>query len=222
MNELFFLLHLVIIWGITLGALRLGKEALILSFCFQAFLANLLVFKQMSFLGCVITCTDAYIIGCYFSLGLIQHYYGEKLAHKAVSLCFYLLLSFIAISIIHLLYRPSQYDNYHGIYKTLFAITPRAIIASLLIGFASQKCNVYLQNFLANRFPALLHVLHLSIPIVIAQFLDTVAFSFFALYGVVHSLTSVIFMSYVIKLLTIGCMTPFIVFSQRFTPKELS
>jgi queuosine precursor transporter len=220
MNEIFFALHIIIVSILVLGALKLGKQALTLAFCFQALIANLLIFKQMSFFGFVITCTDAYIIGCYFSLGLIQHYYGEKAANKAVSLCLYLLISFLIVSMMHLLYQPSEYDTYHDLYKKLLKTTPRIILTSLLVGFTSQKFNIYLQNFLGKKFLTLPRSLKIAIPIVCSQLLDTVAFSLLALYGLVHSLSSIILMSYLIKLLTILCMTPFIALSKQFIPAE--
>lgn len=220
MNEALFLLHIIIVSLIVLGALKLGKGALTLAFCFQAFIANLLIFKQMTFLGFVVTCTDAYIIGCYFSLGLLQHYYGEKAANKAVSLCFYLLLFFLIVSMIHLGYKPSEYDTYHDIYKKVLETTPRIVISSLLVGFVSQRLNIYLQSILKKKFLKLPQTLCLTIPIALAQLFDTVAFSFLALYGMVYSLGSIIVVSYFIKLVTIVCMTPFTLLSKRFTSME--
>lgn len=222
MNEFIFLLHIIIVSVLVLGALKLGKSALTLAFCFQAFIANLLLFKQMSFLGFVVTCTDAYIIGCYFSLGLLQHYHGEKAAKKAVAYCFYLFVFFLTVSMIHLAYRPSEYDTYHDLYQKLLETTPRIVISSLLVGFTSQKLNIYLQGLVAKRLPKLPHFLRLATPIIFSQLFDTVAFSVFALYGMVHSLWSIILMSYLIKLVTILCMTPFTLLSKQFTPQEKS
>ena len=222
MNESLFLLHIIILPMLILGALKLGKGALTLAFCFQAFIANLLIFKQMMFLGFVVTCTDAYIIGCYFSLGLLQHYYGEEAAKKAVSLCLYLLVFFLIVSTIHLLYQPSEYDTYHSLYKKLLETTPRIVISSLLVGFTSQKLNIYLQNLTEKKLPKLPSSLRLAIPIIFSQLFDTIAFSFFALYGIVHSLGSIIMVSYLVKVVTIVCMTPFILLSKKFTPAEKS
>ena len=66
MNEFIFLIHAIFISAAVLGACKLGKTSLTALFCLLAFVANLLLFKQIDFLGLIITCTDAYAIGCFF------------------------------------------------------------------------------------------------------------------------------------------------------------
>lgn len=221
MNESIFLVHIVMISLLALGALRLGKEALVVSFCLQGVVANLFIFKQIAFLGLTITCTDAYIIGSYFSLGLLQHHYGKEAAHKAILLSFYVLLIFLAFSMLHLLYTPIPQDTYHPLYSQLLKITPRIYLTSLVVGFTAQKLHVYLQEVCEST--RLLKILKLSLPVVCSQLYDTVAFSYLALYGIVDVLWDVMLMSYLVKLLTILCMTPFALFSKKFyAPSKVS
>ena len=216
MNEALFLAHAIFISAAVLGACKLGKQALISLFCLQAFIANLLLFKQIDFLGLVITCTDAYAIGCFFSLGLIQYYYGEETANDAISLCFCLLIFLTITSQIHLLYEPSRYDTYHPLYKQIFSSTPRILLSSLLIGFTSQKICVFLQRILSKKYPRIPQALLILTPIAIAQAYDTIFFSILALYGVMHSLVHLIIMSYLVKLAALASMSPFIALSKKF------
>lgn len=218
MNEILFLLHVAIVGSAALLALRFGKEGLIALFCIQALLANVLVLKQMACFGLIVTCTDTFIIGCDFSLGLLQRHHGASAAKKAVYICLGLLIFFIVLSQLHLLYTPSSFDTYHPIYATLFQATPRIICASLLVGFLSQKLNIYLQSLTQSFFKNSKATLILFFPIALSQLFDTIAFSFLGLYGQVHSIADIILMSYGIKLLTLTLMSPFGQLSQKLYP----
>lgn len=222
MNEALFICHVALVGFAALLALRFGKEGLTTLFCFQALIANVFVLKQMTCFGLVITCTDTFIIGCDFSLGLLQRHYGLNAAKKAVYLCFVLLLFFVILSKMHLLYAPSSFDTFHDIYATLLQTTPRIIFASLFVGFLSQKLNIYLQNLSQKYFNLRNAALILFLPIAVSQLFDTVAFSCFGLYGQVHSVLDIICMSYIIKLLTVALMSPFGQLSQKLYPVSQS
>jgi uncharacterized integral membrane protein (TIGR00697 family) len=222
MNELLFLLHVTVVGLAALIALRFGKEGLTALFCIQALLANVFVLKQIACFGLIVTCTDTFIIGCDFSLGLLQRHYSVSSAKKAVYVCLGLLLFFVVLSQLHLLYTPCSFDSYHSVYSTLFQTTPRIICASLIVGFLSQKLNIYLQSATQNLFKNSKAALILFIPIALSQLFDTVAFSILGLYGQVHSITDIILMSYGIKLLTLTLMSPFGQLSQKFHPVSSS
>jgi uncharacterized integral membrane protein (TIGR00697 family) len=215
MNESIFLVHTIFISAAVLGACKIGKQALTALFCLLAFVANLFLFKQIDLLGLVITCTDAYAIGCFFSLGLIQHYYGDKAANDAISLCFYLLIFLTITSQIHLLYCPSRHDTYQSLYEQLFATTPRILLSSLLVGFTSQKICIFLQQTLSKKYPRASQVFLIATPIALAQAYDTIFFSVLALYGLMHSLIHLIIMSYLVKLAALVCVSPFIALSKK-------
>ena len=63
MNELIFLFHILLVLSFVLGALRLGKNALLSLLALQAILANLFVVKQISLFGFAVTCSDVFAIG---------------------------------------------------------------------------------------------------------------------------------------------------------------
>lgn len=222
MNEWIFLFHLCLLAVLVLAGLRIGKEALIVLFCFQGLISNLFVLKQISFLGLTITCTDSFIIGGDFSLGLLQRHYGEKIAKRAVLLCFGLLLIFLALSSLHLTYAPSPSDSYHFFYYQLLSPAPRIMLSSLLVAFLAQRLNIFLQGALQRSSLKIPSVLILSLPVALSQLFDTIAFSFLALYGVVESISHIIFMSYTIKLAALGLMTPFMALSKKINPSSIA
>lgn len=216
MNEVYFALHILLIASAILFALRLGKEALICLFCILGLTANLFVLKQTNLFSLVVTCTDAYIIGCDFTLALLQRHFGRSEAEKAPRYLLYTLILFILLSQLHLFYEPNAHDIFNSSYKAILSFAPRIAISSLLVGFTAQKLNIFLQHKIEKHFPASPAFILLFAPILLSQLFDTAAFTILGLYGQVHSLVHIIFMSYLVKVLTIILMSPFSNFSKKF------
>lgn len=215
MNEVIFLIHIVLMVGFVLGALRLGKGALVAFVAVAAMLANLLVLKQMKFFGLQVTCTDVYIVGSILGLNLLQEYYGKESARKASWICFFFLAFFAVMSFIHLSYLPTESDWAHGPYLAILKPAPRIFLASLGVFFAVQQFDIRFYGFLKGRWKAPLAV-RTGTALIVSQLLDTVLFSFFGLYGLVASVWHVIMFSFFVKLFVIVASTPFVALSKRF------
>lgn len=215
MNELIFAFHAFFIACCSLGALYLGKEALIGFIALLAILSNLFVTKQVVLFGFHATPTDALTIGLVLSLNLLQEYYGKTIAKKAILISFVLSMVYTALSQIHLLYYPSIYDVTQLHALEFFGLMPRIVCASLFTYFIVQQFDSYLYELLKNRFNNNYLILRNYGSITISQLLDTIIFSFLGLYGTVNSLFSIICISYLIKLIVIAGTTPFIGFSKK-------
>jgi uncharacterized integral membrane protein (TIGR00697 family) len=216
MNEVYFAFHILLIASAILFALRLGKEALICLFCILGFTANLFVLKQANLFSLVVTCTDAYIIGCDFTLALLQRHFGRSEAEKAPRYLLFTLILFIVLSQLHLLYLPSAHDTFNSSYRAILSFAPRIALSSLLVGFIAQKLNIFLQHQIEKLFPSSPAFILLFAPILLSQLFDTAAFSFLALYGQLHSMMNIVIMSYLVKVITIILMSPFSNFSKKF------
>lgn len=216
MNELIFFSHVCLLIAAILIALRLGKEALISCLGLQLVIANLFVTKQIVCFGFHVTCSDVYTVGALFSLNLIQEFYGKIAAKKAIWTAFFLLFFFIIMARLHLSYIPSPHDTMHGVFSTLLAASPRIMIASFAVGIISQRLDVFIYGILKKRLPEKAFIFRFGGASLISQLVDTVLFSFLALYGLIHSMTDIIIMSYLIKVSIIFCMAPFTQFAKRF------
>lgn len=215
MNELFFFLHLgVIILG-TLGAFRLGKEALLLWVCLQAIFANFFVLKQINLCGFSVTCSDVFAVGGILGLNLIREFYGKSFAKKTATFCFYSMLLFSLFSQIHLLYLPTAEDTMHEAYTMLLKPSPRLFLASLLVFFIVQKIDIKIFTHLKNRENPSPFTIRNLLSLLLSQLLDTILFTFLGLYGVLSSLVDIIFISFLIKSVAILCLTPLTWFIQK-------
>ena len=79
---------------------------------------------------------------------------------------------------------------------------------------------VIIFGFLKNRFHGKFFALRSGLTTSFSQFIDTVVFTFAALYGITYSVAQVITLSFAIKLLAIALATPFIAFAKRILKKN--
>jgi uncharacterized integral membrane protein (TIGR00697 family) len=209
LNELLFLIHIPVIVGFSLLALRQGRCALTAFIALQGVFANLFVVKQMNLFGFAVTCSDMYAVGGILSLNLLQEYFGKQAAQDAVKISLAALVFFAVMSHIHLAYLPLQGEMTHEAFKIILGSSFRIAGASLLAFYLVQQADVRLFGLLKGAL-----AFRVSISLLCSQTLDTVLFSFLGLYGIVDSIGSVILLSLLIKYIVVGISAPFVIFSK--------
>jgi uncharacterized integral membrane protein (TIGR00697 family) len=212
MNECIFFIHIFLLFGAVALAKRFGKEALIVIVSLQVILSNLFVTKQIDLFGLNVTATDAYMIGSLVGMNLLQEYFGKDVAKKVLSINTFILIFFTAMALIQIFYKPSIHDSLHPSFLAILSFSPRIFISSIACFYLSQKLDVELFGKLRKKLSL---PLAMALSLLISQALDTVLFSYLALYGLVHSLSSIIIMSYAIKLITLFSMTPLTAFFRK-------
>lgn len=183
---------------------RLGSGALIAWISILSLLANLFVLKQIDIFGLNATASDIFAIGGLLSLNLLREKYGKDLAQRAIWISFSCLLFFVLMSQLHLFYVPSEFDTSQIAYEQILSASPRLLIASLVTFFIVDQCDAQLYGFFRQHFSAFSPLLISAIAISLSQLLDTLLFSFLGLYGLIHALIEVIFISYLIKFIAIA------------------
>jgi queuosine precursor transporter len=217
MNEIIFLLYSISIIITTLGALRLGKEALVSLVVLNSILANLFVSKQITLFGLNATASDSLAIGATLSLNLIQEFYGKTQAIKTIWISFAAMLFYTLISQLHLAYLPNSFDTCHQAYLFILGNTPRILAASLSVYLVVQQLDTRLYAFLKKHYQGTPFLIRNNISIGCTQLLDTILFSFLGLYGIIDNIGQLIIFSYLIKLITILITTPFLALSKKIT-----
>jgi uncharacterized integral membrane protein (TIGR00697 family) len=221
-NEILFFIHIFLVIGLVLGSLRMGKNALISMIVLQAVFANLFVVKQISLFGFSVTCSDVFSIGGILGLNLLQEYHGRSEANTALKASFFGLLFFMVMSKVHLLYTPLAADTTQEAFIQILSHTIRISCASIGVYFVVQKLDLRLFQFLQSLFGKSYLPLRIGISLVLTQFLDTILFSFFGLYGLVVSLFDVIAVSFLLKCMIISCSSFFVAFVKKVEKKNVS
>ncbi len=218
MNEILFFLHLILIFGFGVIALKLGKAYLTTWVAIQAILANLFVVKQMFFFHYNVTCSDVFAIGSILGLNLLQEYFDKESAKRALWGAFFAMLFFAAMSQIHLLYAPSAYDTTQSAFTCILAPSPRLFAASVIVFLITQHMDIRLFQVLKQKAGFIPFPLRSSLSTALTQFTDTFLFSILGLWGLVSSLWDIIFISFLIKLIIISCLTPLLALVKRIIP----
>lgn len=220
MNELIFALHSFFIMSALLLSLKWGKSALVTLAVFLAVLCNIFVMKQISLFSLNVTASDALAVGSVLAIGLLQEYFGESAAKKAVKLSFAMLFFFTAIAQIHLAYTPSIYDTTHNAFAQILGATPRIAAASLIAFYVMQRLNVFLLEYLKKKFVSVGFAVRIIIVGGFCQIVDTVLFGILGLYGIVHAIIHVMFMSFSIKMICLFFSAPFTAFSHKMIDRK--
>lgn len=220
-NEIFFLTHVFLVIGFTIGATRIGNAALASLIALQGVLANLFVVKQMDLFGMSVTCSDVFAVGSIMGLNLMQEHFGKEAAKKAITISFFSMVFFVAASQIHLWYAPSLYDQTHPAFVLILSSTPRIVLASIFVFFLVQKWDVLFFGWFKKALSGGYLPIRMGVSLVLSQFIDTVLFTYLGLYGTVACPWDVIAVSFAVKCLIIGCSAPLAALSKRFV-KEVA
>lgn len=213
MNELLFLFQIGLMVLFLLFSLQSGKEALLCLFILCAIMANLFVLKQIALFGMHVTASDSFAIGAILCLNLLQEYFGKESAKKATWISLFALLIFSCFAQLHLLYKPTSADYAQQAYLTLFQPSLRLLFASICTFFLAQRLDLFLFSYLKKWIKPLF--LRNAASSSLSQLFDTTLFSFLGLYGLVESISQIIFVSFLIKLLLVLLYSPFLLLAKK-------
>jgi len=219
-NVFLLFVQIILVCSLTLFALKLGKEALSSFLPLLAICMNLFVVKQITLFGLQITCSEGLAVGYLLGFNLMQEFFGKEAAKKIIWLTFLSSTTFILLSQLHLLFVPNSFDSSQNHFAALFPLLPRLLIASLLSFLVVQLIDLTFFTYLKKRWRNKHLTSRISISLLLSQALDTLLFSFLALYGVVESLFHVIFFSFFIKVVVIFFSTPCATIAKRISGRE--
>ena len=214
MNEIIFFFHILFVALFTLGTLWVGQEALIASLCIQSLLSNLFVTKQITLFGLDVTSTDVFAVGCIISLNFLQEYFGKASALKAIKINFFVLLFYLVMTQFHLWYQPNIFDTTQEHFAIILNPMLRIIVASLCVYTIVQIIDTQLYRFLKNKFSGKYLLTRSIFSLTCTQLIDTVLFSFIGLYGIVESVSHIIIVSFLVKIIVIALSSPCIAVSK--------
>ncbi len=221
-NELTFLIHGTAVLLFLFGALYLGKETLITFIACSWIFANFFVTKQITLLGFEVTASDVYAIGAMLGMSVLQEFWGRKIAVLSIWTSFFTLLLATGMSYLHLNYIPTLHDTTHSHFEALLGSTPRLMVASFATFFISSRLEVALFNLL-RQWVSLPFPVRSGISIASILLFDTILFSYLGLYGIVANLFDVCLVSYIVKLLVIISLAPFLTLVRYvFQPTQLN
>ena len=222
MNEALFFLTIVINFsGILLAYKFFGKAGLFSWIALATVLTNIEVLKCVDMFSLSLTLGNVLYGTTFLATDILNEMYGLKEARKAVYIGLFSMILFTIISQVNLLFIPNEADFASDAMKTLFSLTPRLCVASLIAFFVSNLLDTYLFDVLKRKYKAL--YIRNNVSTMISQLIDNVIFTFLAFGGVfpLNVLGEIIFTSYIIKLIVSACDTPFIYLAKKIKKMEV-
>ncbi|MFP2962208.1 queuosine precursor transporter [Myxococcus sp. 1LA] len=161
---------------------------------------------------------------------ILNEFYGKKAARFVTWVGFFMaIFAFIVIGIaVQVPWAPlTRADDYTGTvenaFNNVFGGSQRILVASMIAYLVGQFCDIALFNGLKRLTRNRLIWLRATGSTLVSQLIDTVVVQYVAWTGVLPNSTilSIIYTSYVVKLLVAVGLTPFIYLGHAFVERKL-
>lgn len=211
----------------TFGAVVLfnkffGKFGLLAWVPIASILANIMTAKTVDMFGLSSTMGTVLFASTFLATDILTENYGFKYARKAVymGICgtlFYILSSQIAIH-----YVPSAFDTAHPVMETIFSLSLRISISSVVMYFISNMADVYIYDKLKKKMKDRQMWVRNNVSTIFCNCLENFFFMFFAFIGVFDFKTVVIMAlsTSVIEIIAGVCDTPFLYLATKWRAKD--
>ena len=215
MNEVIFFIWLIVSLGFVLIAHRLGRVYLFGLIAAMAVLMNIFVVKGMYLFGLAATGGNILYASIFLATDILSENYGKKEALRGVRIGFFVSLFFLAGSQAIVLFKPADFDIAHGAMQTLFFLTPRIVIGSMIAYLISQHLDVWLFEKIRKKTKGKHLWLRNNGSTMVSQMVDSALFTLIAFWGVYPKIIQIIIFTYIIKVIIAACDTPFVYLSRR-------
>lgn len=229
-NEILFIIFAIILISFNLVAFRFGKTYMFILIAAYSLLMNIFVTKQFTLFGLEITGGNALYGAIFLLTDLLSEHYSKRDALKSVLVGFLTMLIFVISTQFLIAFTPNDFDFAHEAIVTLFSVTPRILIGSLIAYAIAQTLDVFLYNFIRKATKQKYLFLRNNGSTLVSQFVDSVIFTaiglttfdFLGIEGIISSeiFWQVTLATYAIKVIVALIDTPFIYLSYLVKPKN--
>ena len=154
MNEILFIVELLVMFSlVNIFYKFLGKGGLFAWIAIATILANIQVTKQVTVFGLDVTMGNVLFASTFLATDILNEKFGFKDSRKGVYIGLFSVICFLAVSQITLLFEPNSFDLVSSSMNTLFGLSPRVCISSVIMFFLANLLDVYLFEYLKKHFP---------------------------------------------------------------------
>ncbi len=226
MNEFLFIISIFIIFTFLILVYRqFGKVGLFAYIAFGTVFANIIVIKCVNLFTLSITLGNVIFGGISLATDMLNENHGENEAKKSVRVSFAILLLFTILSQITIMYIPNSADFSQNALQTIFSLSPRICTASLISYFISTNLNIHIFSKIRSKLPqdSMLWIRN-NTSTIISQLVDSIVFTSIAFSFIfdLPNLISIIFTTWIIKIIISLIDTPFVYISKKIYKKSLT
>lgn len=225
MNEILFFAAIILNFvGVILSYKIFGKTGIYAWIALATVIANVEVIKCVDIFGLPLTLGNVTYGSIFLATDILNEKYGSDKAQKGVLLGFFALLIFTVFTQVDLLFVPNNDDFAHSSMKTLFSLTPRICLGSMLAYLCANLLDVYLFKTIKNNLPSdkFLWVRN-NVATMVSQFFDTILFTCIAFLGVFSfgTVVKLCVTTYILKFLIAIADTPFLYLAKKINKDNM-
>lgn len=220
-NELLFLLATIVNFSMVLVFFRcFGKKGLFIWMAIATIVANIEVVKCCNIFGLAVALGNVVYGSTFLSTDILSEMYGGKEARKSVKVGFFALISATIMFQTTLLFIPNEQDFASPALHTVFSLAPRICATSVVCFLLSNLLDTYLYEYFKKKVKYMWF--RNNAATMIAQFVDTVSFTFLAFTGVFsfETMIEIIITAYIMKVIVSVLDTPFLYFAKKIAVKH--
>lgn len=200
-----------------------GKSGLLAWVAIASILANIMTAKTIGIFGLSSTMGTVLFASTFLATDVLTENYGFEHAKKAVYLGMSAVLFYIVSSQIAIRYIPSAFDYAHDSMVTIFSLSLRISVASIIMYFLSNLADVYLYNKLKTKMNGKYMWVRNNVSTIICNCFENFFFMFMAFIGT-YDFKTVLIMALstsVIEIIAGVCDTPFLYMSTKFKNEDV-
>ena len=217
MNIFLGFIEIIIVFSLVVLIEKLfKKEGLFVWISMAVIFANLIVGKMIDLFSVTTSLGTVAFASTFLATDIMSEKYSKEDAKKSIYISIFCSIVFIIITQLALIFIPSDGDTVNNAMKTLFGITIRASIASMLMFFISNMLDVQLYNKLKEKYPDKLWLRN-NVSTIICNCLENYFFVFLAFLGItsISVILSIATTKTVIEIIVALCDTPYLYISKK-------
>lgn len=145
MNHLYLVIEIIVAFSLLLAAKKFfGKAGIMAWIALATVFANIFEAKNMELFGLNLAAGHVMFGSVFLATDMLSEYYGKQTAKKGVWVGLFADVALIVCSQLCRLYAPSQVDTADPAIQRLFTMSLRITIASAVMFFISNWCDVIL------------------------------------------------------------------------------
>jgi len=220
-NELLFILVILISFIITLLALKLGKEWILIIPPIFLVLANLFAPQLVTVFGLVTSLAVPIYAAIFLATDIISEHWGKKVARKVVWIGFFAQILLLVFS--QIMIRADVLEMSLAVHESLnmiFGFLPRLVLGSLVAYMVSQHWDIWVFHSLKEKMKGKKLWLRNNVSTISSQLIDSVLFVFIAFYGIIPNILQFVLVIWVMKVFIAVIDTPIIYLSYGILGKK--
>lgn len=220
MNEVLFLIIILIALCLVLVALKLGTHFLIGLIATYLLIANLFASKLSIIFGVNSSLAIPLYAAIFLATDTLAEHYGKRIAFKAVWMGFMAQVCMVTFGQLMIRGEPTGDPIVSDALDVIFGFIPRIVLGSFIAYLISQNFDIVFYDYLKEKFQGRRLWMRNIFSTTISQAIDTVIFVLIAFYGKFPGLAGFILSVWVVKVLIALIDTPFIYLTYRVLGKE--